>query len=132
MRSRLVRNNGPRIADNLKEIVSDIVRGTAFGVQATIIKGMTDAHSGRVYGNHQASAPGEMPAVDTRTLLGSLDVQATPGETRAVVYTTAEYGPFMEFGAPGAGILPRPYLAPAIDEHEAEFHRRMRSLGRRL
>ena len=132
MRWRLVRNEGPRVAEALKREVSAIVRETAFAVQADIIAGMTSAHSGEVYGDHQASAPGEMPAVDTSTLLGSLDVEATQGETRAVVYVDTEYAIYLENGAPGAGIEPRPFLAPALDGRSKEFQRRLRALGKRL
>jgi HK97 gp10 family phage protein len=81
---------------------------------------MGEAKSGRMYGAHQASAPGEAPAVDTGLLLNSIqselvETSATSALAQAGV-AGAEYGEALEYGT--ARILPRPYMRPALDNNE--------------
>jgi hypothetical protein len=48
---------------------------------------------------HQASAPGEFPATDTGTLVGSIDFRLKRGRTlMAEVGTDLDYGIWLEFG----------------------------------
>ncbi len=61
---------------------------------------------------HQASAPGEAPAIDTGNLVNSIQVELT-GPAAAVVYTNVEYAPYLEFGT--IDMEPRPFLQPAVD-----------------
>jgi phage gpG-like protein len=61
---------------------------------------------------HQASAPGEAPAIDTGNLVNSIQVEMT-GPAAAVVFTNVEYAPYLEFGT--IEIAPRPFLQPAVD-----------------
>lgn len=129
---RVVMNRLPQMANALREAASQVVRQTAFAIESDISFGMTAPHSGRVYGNHQASAPGEMPAVDTSTLLGSLQVDAKPGETTASVYVTPEYALYLEYGAPGAGLAPRPFMEPAAEGRRREFVRLLSGLEERM
>ena len=60
---------------------------------------------------HQASAPGEAPALDTGFLANSLTAEVT-GPASAIVYTNAEYAQELEFG--GSHLAPRPFLQPAV------------------
>jgi hypothetical protein len=129
MRSRLVSDRTGAWTVATRQQASRIVRETAFAIQSDIIQGMTGPHSGRVYDNHQASAPGEMPAVDTSTLLGSLDVDAEPGSLTATVYVSAEYSEFLEFGAAGANLAPRPFMTPAAEGQRQPFARKMQTIG---
>lgn len=73
--------------------------------------------SGRVYGRgrlgarrHQASAPGEPPAPDTRTLLESAHIEQE-GETVRVLVNGADAAG-LEFGT--RRMQPRPYMRPAL------------------
>jgi len=67
---------------------------------------------------HTASRPGDPPALDTGTLRNSIEVGGvTPNE--ATVGTNVEYAVHLEFGTAHMG--PRPFLRPAIDQHESEI-----------
>lgn len=125
---RMLYNNFAAIARELPRAASRIVRETAAEIVLDIQNGMTSGHSGEVYGNHQASAPGEMPAVDIGNLIGSLAFEGAPGGTKATVYVTPEYGAYLETGAPNAGIAPRPFMGPAAERATPEFVRKMSHL----
>lgn len=66
--------------------------------------------SGRRYGSHTASAPGQAPANWTGKLLSSIRVQKTKGV--AFVSVTAKYAEFLEFGT--SKMRPRPFIIPAF------------------
>lgn len=79
----------------------------------------TGAKTGRMYGRHQASAPGEAPATDTGHLVNSIHVDAGPGELAAEVVVGAEYGAYLEFGT--TDMAPRPFLGPAVEAARPGF-----------
>jgi HK97 gp10 family phage protein len=68
------------------------------------------AKSGKKYGNHTSSAPGQSPANWTGKLLKSIKVQKSKGI--AFVYITAKYAEFLEFGT--SKMRPRPFIIPAF------------------
>ena len=68
------------------------------------------AKSGKKYGNHTSSAPGQSPANWTGKLLKSIKVQKSKGI--AFVYVTAKYAEFLEFGT--SKMRPRPFIIPAF------------------
>lgn len=85
--------------------------------------------SGRTYWSrkthrfYQASAPGEPPAIDSRTLVSSVTGSAESWNEGVVGITSSEaakYALALEFGTTRAGrnhnvtILPRPYWRPAL------------------
>lgn len=78
--------------------------------------------TGRMYGDHQASAPGEAPANWTGHLLNSFKVtQHTTGSVVSVrVTNTAEYAPHLEFGT--IKMAPRPFLRPALANKRAAMY----------
>ncbi len=69
--------------------------------------------SGRVYGTHRASAPGEPPAPDSGVLRGSVGIEQIPDGTVRVA-VSAPYAVALEFGAPERGLQPRPFFRPAL------------------
>lgn len=71
--------------------------------------------AGEVYGNHQASAPGDPPAVDTGRLRSSYDFQTGPDYVD--IGSNVEYAPYLEFGT--RTIAPRPHLRRAVEENRA-------------
>jgi hypothetical protein len=89
---------------------------------------LTFASGGKIYSNfstggratsHQASAPGEPPASDTGSLLGSVSHQIKVAETvYARVGTPLAHGLYLERGTHRqdgtVGMLPRPWLVPAL------------------
>ena len=73
---------------------------------------------------HVASAPGQPPAIDTGTLINSVQVdEATP--VQAIIATHTDYAEYLEFGT--SHMAPRPYMRPPLDEHEGEILDAIRS-----
>lgn len=68
------------------------------------------AKSGRRYGSHTSSAPGQAPANWTGKLLKSIKVQKTKGLFYVVV--AAKYAEFLEFGT--SKMRARPFILPAF------------------
>jgi hypothetical protein len=67
---------------------------------------------------HQASAPGEAPAVDTGNLKANVQSRMTGATTGEVdVYT--EYGLYLEMGT--RHMAPRPALGPSVAEEWPQF-----------
>lgn len=69
--------------------------------------------TGRKYGSHQASAPGEAPASRTGKLAESGDYEVGSW-LEMTVGETAEYAYYLEHGTKGK-IAPRPHLIRAIN-----------------
>jgi hypothetical protein len=85
---------------------------------------LTFRRHGKIYSNystggrasgHVASAPGEPPASDTGALLGSIshkiDVERT---VFARIGSDKKYALYLEHGAPGGNLLPRPFIVPGL------------------
>ena len=129
-------NHFPEIARRLPDAIGDIVDASAKAIESNVKIGMAEPKSGRLYdvggvAVHQASAPGEMPAVETGALINSIQTEMT-GQTSAVVYTNQEYAIYLEFGAPAAGIEPRPFFVPATEAERPHFLSALRDLEGRL
>lgn len=124
----IVYNHFPRIAAALPREAARVVQETVLDIEGRIKTEMAAAKSGRMYGGHQASAPGEAPAVDTGALIGSIqtEVQGTEG----VVFTNMGYAVFLEYGT--RHMAPRPFMTPAAEAARSEFMRKMRDLESRL
>lgn len=128
--ARVVYNHFPEILVRLPREARAIAMETAYGLEAFVKTGMAESKNGRWYGNHRASAPGEMPAVDLGALVNSIATE--PTENGAAVYSDKEYAVHLEFGAPMANLEPRPFFAPAAQEMEPRFIEAMRNLESRL
>lgn len=80
------------------------------------------SRSGRIYRirgkEHQASAPGEAPAVDTGNLKGSIKVGEVT-EDHAVLETNADYAAYLEFGT--RHMAARPFMRPSVENHIDEI-----------
>ena len=90
-------------------------------INAAAVVSMGEEKHGRIddFG-HQASAPGEAPAIDTGYLANSMTAELLNSET-AIVYTNAEYAEELEFG--GSHLAPRPFLQPAVSRVTAAIER---------
>ena len=123
-------NKLPQIAGKMRTEASKILRETAFAIQANVLEGMSAAHGGRLYTSgsvvHQASAPGEMPAIDESALFNSIAVDAEPNSLEAIVYTGMEYAPHLEYGT--VTMQARPFMEPATEAERAKFERRFADL----
>lgn len=85
----------------------------ALALQAEIQLNLSKAGTGRQYGRHRASAPGEAPAVDTGRLRQSISaVKVGPGYWQ--VGTNLDFAPMLEFG--NRFIRARPAFRPALDK----------------
>lgn len=65
---------------------------------------------------HRASGPGEVPKSDTKNLWKACEWWASKPTGVAIVGVTnkAHYAKYLEFGAPGNRLKPRPFLAPVV------------------
>jgi HK97 gp10 family phage protein len=79
--------------------------------------------SGRVYTSHgvshTASAPGEPPATDEGTLVGSLQIWTSSDGMSIAVGSNLNYAPYLEYGT--RKMAARPYLNPAFDVNREEI-----------
>ena len=84
------------------------------------------AKSGKKYGNHTSSAPGQSPANWTGKLLRSIKVQKSKGI--AFVYVTAKYAEFLEFGT--SKMRARPFIIPAFIKTKKMILDRLKRIAR--
>lgn len=83
---------------------SNELRNSALGI-------LSGQRSGRMYGGHQASAPGEPPAVRTGVFRLSWQPETTVGGTTFIssINTNVSYAELLENGTPGGQMAPRPH-----------------------
>ncbi len=124
----LTHNRFPEIARRLPLATRRVVSETLYEIQGNARTDMAQSKSGRMYGDHQASAPGESPAIDTSNLVNSILVDEGDG----IVYTNAEYAEALEYGAPMNNLEPRPFMTPAAEAARPGFLRKMNDLERHL
>jgi HK97 gp10 family phage protein len=126
---KIVRNDVGKLAAGLRNRARAAARKAALDTKREITDRMSDAKSGRIYKRgqkiHQASAPGEAPAIDTGLLVNSIQV-TDYGRLGAMVYTNTEYADVLELG--GRHILPRPYMRPAVEKIAPKFLEATRQL----
>ena len=94
------------------------IKMASYLVQAHARKAiLRDAHTGIIYGKHQASAPGESPANDTGNLARNIAVLSDETSGVAYVLSRAPYSAALEYGAIKGNrhLLPRPFMRPALE-----------------
>jgi len=93
----------------------------ALVLEGFIKQSMQASHHGRIYSRggrtHQASAPGETPAIDLGHLVNSIE-SSLIDSTSSQVATDSDIAPFLEFGT--SRMEARPFMRPAADEHEED------------
>ena len=105
------------IAQDLKTATANTTLSTAAYAERVAKESMMGPKSGRMYKvsrtgkQHQASAPGQAPAIDTGNLVNSIRHQRV-GQENARTYTNTEYAAHLEFGT--AKMAPRPFMTPAM------------------
>lgn len=122
---RVVYNNLPKLSAELHEKARQIVEKVAFDVEAHMKASMAEPKTGAVYGAHQASAPGEAPAIDTGNLVNSILIEMT-GDLEATVSVGAEYAAPLELGT--TTMAPRPFAGPAAEAVRPGFIAAMKTL----
>jgi HK97 gp10 family phage protein len=91
-------------ADKLTDEAADIM---AAEMKKSITSG---PKSGRRYGNHISSAPGQSPANWTGALVKSIKVQKE--KHKSIVSIGKKYAEYLEFGT--SKMAPRPFIIPAF------------------
>lgn len=116
------RGAGGRFVKPEDTIAAAVQRGlAAWGLLATSRAKelvLTGPKTGRMYGAHRASAPGEAPASDTGRLVSSIRWEFTGSRLAIRVMAGTEYAAFLEFGT--SVLAARPFLRRAITETEAQ------------
>lgn len=132
---KIVFNKLPQIAAQLPAEVAMVVQKAAYDVEANAKASMSGPKTGFIYkrGNkmHQASAPGEAPAIDTGTLVNSIQSRMT-GMSSAEVSVGAAYGLPLEYGTEDGHIAPRPFMTPAAEKVKPGFIEACKQLLLRL
>jgi phage gpG-like protein len=128
--AKVVFNKLPQITERLRPGASAIVRKTAFDISSDITEQMQGPKGGRLYmrsggKSHQASAPGEAPAIDYGHLVNSIQVEIT-GPLTAIVGSNAEYAPYLEFGT--SRMAARPAWIPAAERAWEPFQSAFKEL----
>jgi len=87
----------------------------------------TGSRSGRMYGKHQASAPGEPPARLSGKLSKSIEFRRV-NQYASSVRVTKEYAIFLEYGT--GKIQPRPFMTVAAKLAQQAMKRRISGILR--
>jgi len=121
---KIVKNNTKRVLGAMSgNNLAKAVRAGALILEGAVKISMSStAHTGKVYGKHRASAPGETPAVDTSALVNSIstwNISSTETEAWAGCGTGLEYAEWLEFGT--SWIEARPFMRPALDNNEEKI-----------
>lgn len=131
----LTDNRIPELLNKLPNVVDNIVYKTALEVEKDAKASMSGGKSGRVYlrkgRSHQASAPGQAPAIDTGNLVNSIQAKRT-GMGSAEVSANAEYAAALEFGSIKRNLAMRPFFKPAAERAMKNFIAALMQLEDRL
>lgn len=100
-----------------------VVRGTESVREEAIRLMQETAHTGRIYRrrgvSHQASAPGEPPAVDTGRHIAQITTEYDQAQLAGTVTFRSKQAAWLEFGT--ARMAARPYARPALANKQAEI-----------
>ncbi len=105
-----------------EKITNDAADYMAEQMKKSIASG---AKSGRRYGSHTSSAPGQSPANWTGKLIRSIKVQKD--KNKSFVYVTAKYAEFLEFGT--SKMRPRPFIIPSFIKTKKWFSNKLHRLS---
>ena len=132
-RSQKTFNHLPILAAALRPAVREVIDETCKVLETDIKAEMAEPKAGAIYprgqGEHQASAPGEAPAVDYSILIDSVQT-AMLRDDLGLVYEGTDYAPILEYGS--VHMAPRPHMTPAAERERPRFVARMRDLEQRL
>ncbi len=118
----VVFNRLPQLNAAMRHNAERHVAKATLDIEAHIKTSMAEPKSGHTYGSHQASAPGEAPAIDSGTLVATVQSQARA--LHGVVAIGGEQAEVLEYG--GAHVEARPSAQPAAEAVAPGFQRAMR------
>lgn len=110
-----------RLIDGMEQKADDVCEESATNIRNGMLIAMSGPKSGRFYGNHQASAAGEAPAVMTGALKANIYIEKPANGVRVVV-AGQEYAPYLEFGT--RYMAARPFMSPEVMRERPNFLRR--------
>ena len=123
-------NHFPQLIDLINREISDILRTEPELISNDIKTAMNQPHSGRIYKRrsveHQASAPGEAPAIDTGAYINSIQIKRN--NKTASIQSNQQQALALELGRPEKNLLPRPAWIPAAKRSSQRIRRRMKAL----
>lgn len=126
--------NGPAVIAALRQAAMRAVERGTENVKTRMVERIQQPpKTGRIYGKHQASAPGESPASDTGRLAQSVTTRYDPAKLTGYVNVSTEYAEALEFGT--RKMAARPYarvsLAEKVDEIRADLAREIAEATKR-
>jgi len=101
-----------RLRKETPERVSQFLDGEAEEMVNGIKQSIQDHSSGRRYGKHIASLPGDPPNVDEGRLINSYTWERD-GKYVRYIGTDVEYAPMLELGT--SKMSPRPHVGPEVE-----------------
>jgi len=135
----IVTNEIPDMIPLYRKMAATLLTKVALDGVTFINTEFRSKHSGKVYGRgikkkgrgkgkkieHQASAEGEPPAIDTGALAASIEPYIDGAEELLVTTVNAgtEYAELLEYGSPGGTLAPRPFMQPMNDRAEKQIDR---------
>lgn len=127
---KVLQNELPGLLTRSRSQTSAVVKTITFIIERSAKESMQGPKGGRRYprlgGNyHQASAPGEAPAIDMGMLVNSIQTNF-PSDIEGEVYTNTAYGPHLEFGT--SRMTKRPFMKPAADAAWPAFNEAMKGV----
>lgn len=131
----VIYNKIPQIMDLIYQEVVDIIRTEPMLMKNDVTDAMNKPHSGRIYRrgtvDHQASAPGEAPAIDFGGLVNSLQV-TREHKFKSTLSSNQPQALALELGRPEAGLAPRPYMIPAAEKSLKRVRTRLAEMKRKV
>lgn len=119
-----LKSNIPQLVNQMRSRAQRLARQTASNIAADVRTSMGGAKHGRVYRRkgkrHQASAPGEPPAIETPQGSYAQTIRSAKVDDRTfTVGTTDPRGPALELG--GGRVAARPHFGPAFERAAEQF-----------
>ena len=114
-----VKNNLEKKQKMTKKLLAKGVAKSALLVESAVKnKVARGSRTGKIYGNHRASAPGEPPKTDTGNLVSSVSNNQTSDFEYNVV-AVADYAYELEYGS--FKVAPRPFFMKSLRENEKKI-----------
>lgn len=107
--------------NNADKVVVDSANSLAKEMKKRI---KTGAKSGKQYGNHTASAPGQSPANWTGELVNSISAISEGKNSKVIV--NANYAEFLELGT--SKMRPRPFILPSIQKVKKDLSQKLKGI----
>ena len=107
--------------NNADKVVVDSANSLAKEMKKRIRSG---AKSGKTYGNHTSSAPGQSPANWTGELVNSISAISEGKNSKVIV--NANYAEFLELGT--SKMRPRPFIVPSIQKVKKDLAEKLKRI----